>query len=57
MSLKVKNTLPKWIWRNIFQNQTLQRTVYHGQFLQKDFRKGIVILVKVDEMYKILKVC
>ena len=57
MSSKVKNTLPKWIWRNIFQNQTLQRTVYHGQFLQKDFRKGIVILVKVDEMYKILKVC
>ena len=31
--------------------------VYYGQFLQKDFRKGIVILVKVDEMYKILKVC
>ena len=32
--------------------------VYYGRFLrnqQMDFMKGIVIMVKVDEMYKILK--
>ena len=29
--------------------------VYFGDIYEIDFMKGIVILVKVDEMYKILK--
>ena len=29
--------------------------VYYGGFLRNDFMKGIVILVKVDEMHNILK--
>ena len=31
------------------------RKVYYCHFYEMDFMKGIVILVKVDEMYKILK--
>ena len=29
--------------------------VYYGQFLQNNFTKGIARLVKVDDMYKVLK--
>ena len=29
--------------------------IYYGRFLQNGLMKGIVILVKVDEMYKIFK--
>ena len=33
--------------------------VYYGQFLRNGFheRKGIVILVKIAEMYKYIEVC
>ena len=42
---KVKNTLLKWI----------QRTPNMTDFYEMDIIKEIVILVNVDEMYKILK--
>ena len=29
--------------------------VYYGRYLQNDFMKGIVRLVKVDDMYRFLK--
>ena len=55
--IKVENTLLKWILQNIAENQTFQRTAKFtvGDFYEIDFMKGIVILVKVDEMRKILK--
>ena len=54
---KVKNTLLKWILQNISENQTFQRTkkFIMTDFYEMDFMKGIIILIKVDEMYKILK--
>ena len=54
---KVKNTLLKWILQNISENQTFQRTqkFLMTDFYEMDFMKGIIILIKVDEMYKILK--
>ena len=42
-------TLHQWILENILQNQTFQRT---AKFIEM---KSSVILVKVDEMYNILK--
>ena len=53
----MKNTLLKWILQNISENQTFQRTAKFtmANFYEIDFLKGIVILVKVDEMCKILK--
>ena len=54
---KVKNTLLKWILQNISENQTFQRTSMFimADFYEMDFMKGIVILVNVDEMYKVLE--
>ena len=54
---KVKNTLLKWILQNISENQTFQRTqkFIMTDFYEMDFMKGIIILIKVYEMYKILK--
>ena len=54
---KVENTLLQWILQNILENQTFQRTAKFimTDFYEMDFMKGIVILVKVDEMYNILK--
>ena len=47
----------QWILQNILENQTFQRTAKFimTDFYEMDFMKGIVILVKVDEMYNILK--
>ena len=54
---KVENTLLQWILQNIFGNQTFQRIVKFimADFCEMDFMRDIVILVKVDEMYYILK--
>ena len=54
---KVKNTLLQWILQNILENQMFQRIVKFIWLIstKTDFIKGIVILVKVDEMYNILK--
>ena len=54
---KVENTLFQWILQDILENQTFQRL---GKFImvdlyEMDFMKGIVKLVKVNEMYNILK--
>ena len=55
---KVESTLLQWILQNILENQTFQRT---EKFIMADFyemhfkMKGIVILVRVDEMLSILK--
>ena len=46
---KKKKTLLQWILPNILENQTFQET---AKFIEM---KGIVILVKVDERYNILK--
>ena len=43
-------TLLQWIFKNIIENQALQRT---ATFIEM---KGIVMLVKVDEVYNILKI-
>ena len=53
----MKNTLLKWILQNISENQKIQRTskVIMAGFYEMDSVKGIVRLVKVDEIYKILK--
>ena len=53
----MKNKLLRWILKIISENQTFQRTVKFTKvdFYEMDFMKGIFILVKVDEMYKILK--
>ena len=57
--VKSKVFLLKWILENISENQTFQRTEKFTivNFYKMDFMKGIVILVKVDEMYKTWKVC
>ena len=56
-SSKVKNTLLQWILQKVFEIQTFQRI---AKFImvnsyKMDFTKGNVVLVKVDEMYNILK--
>ena len=53
----MKNTLLQWILQNVLEIQTFQRI---AKFImvnsyKMDFTKGNVILVKVDEMYNILK--
>ena len=54
---KVESTLLQWILKNILENQTFQRIAKFimADFYEINFMKGIVILVKVDEMYKNLK--
>ena len=54
---KVENTLLQWILENVLENQTFQRIAKFimADFYEMDFMKGIVILVKVDEMYNTLK--
>ena len=54
---KVKNTLLLWIFQNILENQTFQRVANFitVDFYEMDFMKGIVVLVKVDDAYNILK--
>ena len=54
---RAENTLLQWILQNILQNQMLQRPTNFimADFYEMDFIKYIVILVKVDEMYNILK--
>ena len=54
---KVEKTLLKWILQNILENKTFQRIAKFilVDFYEMDFIKDIVILVKVDEMYNILK--
>ena len=48
----VENTLLQWTLQNILENQTCQRMAKFvmADFYGMDFMKGIVILVKVDEM-------
>ena len=47
----------KWILQNISKNQKVQRTAEFimAGFYEMDFTKGIVRLVKVDDMYKVLR--
>ena len=54
---KVKNALLQWILQYILENQTFQRIskFIMADFYVMDFVKDIVILVKIDEMYNILK--
>ena len=54
---KVKNTLFKWILQNISENKRFQRTpkFIMSDFYEMDFMKWIVILINIDEMYKILE--
>ena len=54
---RVENILFQWILQNILENWTFQAI---PKFIMPDFHKmdvmrGIVIFVKVDEMYNILK--
>ena len=53
----MKNTLFQWKLQNILENQAFQRIAKFimVDFYEMDFMIGIVILVKVDEMYNILK--
>ena len=53
---KVKNTLLQWILRNILETWTFQRIakLFMVDSYEMDLVKGMVILVKVDEMYIIL---
>ena len=54
---RAENTFLQWILQNILENQMLQRSTNFimADFYEMDFIKDIVILVKVDEMYNILK--
>ena len=54
---KLKNTLLQWILQNILENQTFQRIAKFtmADFYETVFMKSIVILVKLGEMYNILK--
>ena len=49
--------LLQWTLKNVLENRTFQRIakVIIVDFYEMDIVKGIVILVKVDEMYNILK--
>ena len=53
----MENTLLQWILQNILENQTFQRIAKFtmADFYETVFMKGIVILVKLGEMYNILK--
>ena len=56
----MKNTLLKWNLPNISRFRKIRRFREHEKFIiadfyEMDFMKRIVILVNVDEMYKILK--
>ena len=53
----MKNTLLQWILQNILENQTFQRIakIIIADFYAVNFMKGIVISVKVDEMFNVLK--
>ena len=53
----MKNTLLQWILQNILENQMSQTTAKFimTDFYKIDFMKGIFRLVKVDEIYNILK--
>ena len=50
---KVKNTLLQWIFQNILED--VSENIIKVDSYEMDFMKGIFILVKVDEMYNILK--
>ena len=54
---KVENKFLRRILQNILENQMFQRMAKFimVDFYKMDFMKGIVILVKVDKMYNILK--
>ena len=54
---KVKNTLLQWFSKNILESQTFQRIAKFSMVdsYEMDFMKNIVILVKTDEMYNILR--
>ena len=54
---KVENKFFQRILQNILENQMFQRMAKFimVDFYKMDFMKGIVILVKVDKMYNILK--
>ena len=54
---KVENTLLEWVLQNTLENQMFQRIeeFIMADFYKMDFMKGIVILVKVDGVYNILK--
>ena len=51
---KAENTLFWWILQNILENQRIAKFIM-ADFYEIDFMKGIVILVKADEMYNMLK--
>ena len=53
----MENTLLQCILHNILENHTFQRIAKFiiADFYKIDFMKGIVISVKVDEMYSIWK--
>ena len=53
----MENTSLQCILQNILENQTFQRTekFIMTDFYEMNFMKGIAILVKVDDMYNILK--
>ena len=55
--MKVKNTLLQWLLHNILENQKFQRIpkFITADFYEMDIMKGIVILVKADQMCNILK--
>ena len=48
----MENTLLQWILQNILENQTFQRTAKFimTDFYEMEFMKGILILVKLDEI-------
>ena len=53
----MKNTLTQWILQNIIEKQRFQRI---AKFIivdsdEMDFMKSNFVLVKLDEMYNILK--
>ena len=48
----MENTLLQWILQNILENQTFQRLAKFimTDFYEMDYMKGILILVKLDEI-------
>ena len=53
----MENTSFEYILQNILENQMFQRIekFIMTDFYEMDFMKGIALLVKVDDMYNILK--
>ena len=53
----MEDTFFQWILENISENLTIQRMAKFimAEFYEMGFMKGIFVLVKVDEMYNILK--